>query len=189
MLGPATPWGSLFVVFAGGPSPLLAEGPGRSSPPFLTSVCCWRWWSVPCQIRTEGAGLAPRRSRRGLPAGVVGWFLSNPGGGSWAQFPAICGWVLLLGLVGRPSRILVQGSGRSSPAFPAAVCRRDRWVVPCRSWGRVCAQRWLVVPRQSWWTVVGAVPRHAWFGGTSPLLAEGPGCSSPGFLSGVCCWW
>ena len=51
---PATPgWGPLVVV-VDGPSPLLAEGPGGSSPPFLAGACLWRWcggvvrvcWSV-----------------------------------------------------------------------------------------------------------------------------------------------
>ena len=31
----------LLLVVAGGPSPILAEGPGRNSPPLLAGVCEW----------------------------------------------------------------------------------------------------------------------------------------------------
>ena len=55
---PATPGWGLLPVFVGGPGPILAEGPGRSSPPFLAGVCCWWWWVVPRQslLRAPGAG-------------------------------------------------------------------------------------------------------------------------------------
>ena len=93
------------------------------------------------------------------------------------QFPAIYGLGLLLAVAGNRSPILAQGPGRISPPFLAGICQ---WC-------------WWVVPRQSWLRALGAVPRQSWpgslleaVGGSSPILAGGPGCSSSPFLAVVC---
>ena len=88
---PAIPGSGLVLALVGGPSPILAEGLGRSSPPFLARVCCLLWWVVPRQ--------SWRRALRVL-------------------FP---GWGLLLALVGSPSPVLAEGPGRGSPPFLAGV--------------------------------------------------------------------
>ena len=191
---PATPgWVSLSAVVCGvwcvvccggvlvglwlvcgvvGPSPLLAEVPVCYSPPLLAGFRCRWWWA----------------------------FLTTPGEGSRARFPATPGWVSL----------------------SAVVC--GVWCVVCgvRRWcaGEVVAGVWcgwslatpgggscvllpatpgwvslpvgVGVPRHSWLRVPGAVLRHSWLGfavggggRSSPLLAEGPGCGSPPLLAGV----
>ena len=58
----------------GGPSPLLAVGPGRGPPPLLVRVRWLRWW----------------------------WPLATPGCGPWARFPATPGWGPLAVVVGAP---------------------------------------------------------------------------------------
>ena len=75
-------------------SPLLAEGPGRGSPPFLAGVR-WRRWCVVCGVWRLCVG--------GVVAGVwCGWSLATPGGGSCVLLPATPGWVLLPVVVGVP---------------------------------------------------------------------------------------
>ena len=131
-------------VCCGRSSPLLAEGPGRGSPPLLAGFRCRRWW-----VLLATPGLGPRMRfpatpgwrplaavvcgvwcvvcgmRRwcvgGVAAGVCcGCSLATPGGGSCVLLPATPGWVLLPVVVG--------------------------------------------VPRHSWLRVPGAVSRHSWLG-------------------------
>ena len=137
-----------------GPSPILAEGPGHSFLPFLTVACCWWWWEVPRQSCLRALGAVPCRSWLGPVVGGGRWSLSNRGGGSRLQFPAIPGWNLLLVLVGGPCPIPAEGPGRSSPLLLAGAC----------CW---C---WPVVPPQSWLRTLGAVSRHSCLG---PVVAGG----------------
>ena len=46
---PAIPGWGLLLVLVGGPLPILAEGPGCTSPLFLAGICCCWWWLVPRQ--------------------------------------------------------------------------------------------------------------------------------------------
>ena len=83
-------------MVSGGPSPILAEGPGCDSPPLLAQVCCRCLWVVISPTVAEG------------PA-------SN-------SFPAIPGWGLLPAPARGPLPILAEGPGRSSPPFLSGVC-------------------------------------------------------------------
>ena len=106
---PATPgWGPLAVV-VGGPSPLLAGGCGRGSPPLLVGVR-WLWWR---------------------------WPLATPGCGIWVRFPATPGWGPLVVVVGGPSPLLAEGPGRGAPPLLAWVRWLWWWVVPRHSRRRV----------------------------------------------------
>ena len=89
-------------------SPILAEGPNCSSPPFLAGVCRWCWWVVPHQSWLRALGAVPRHSWLGCAAGVVGG----------------------------PSPILAEGPGCGSPPFLARVSSWWWWVFPCQSWLR-----------------------------------------------------
>ena len=73
---PAIPGSGLLLLFVGGLSPILAEGPVCSSPPILAGVFC------------RCLCVFPRQS----------W--------PWVQCPAISGWGLLLAVAGGPSPIL-----------------------------------------------------------------------------------
>ena len=202
----ATPRHSWLGLAAGGggrSSPLLAEGPGRGSPPILAGVR-WRRWCVVGLWLVCG----------GVVAGVwCGWSLATPGGGSCVLLPATPGWVSL--------PVVVCGS----PPLLAGVCWR-RWCVVCGVWCVVCGVRqWCVggvvagvwcgwslatpgggscvllpatpgwvslpvvvgVPRHSWWRVLGALPRHSWLvfaiGGGVWCVVSGVWCAA------VVCWW
>ena len=76
---PATPgWGPLVVVM-GGPSPLLAEGPGCGSPPLLAGVRWLWWWVVPRHSWLRVLGAVCRHSWLGSAAGGGCWSLTTPG--------------------------------------------------------------------------------------------------------------
>ena len=62
------------------------------------------------------------------------------------NFPAIPGWSVLLVALDGPSPILADGTRCSSLPLLAAACYWCCWVLR----------------RQSWLTVLGAVPRHSW---------------------------
>ena len=130
----------------GGPSPILAEGPGRISLPFLAEVCCCWWWVVPRQSWLRFLGAALRQFWLGSAAGGGGRSLAKPGTGPWVRSPAIPRWGPLLVVVGCPLPFLAEGPGCSFPPLLAELC--------CSCW-------W-VVPRQSWLRVLGAVVRHLW---------------------------
>ena len=59
---PAIPCCSLLLVAVGGPSPILAEGPGSRFPPFLARARHWRWCVLPCQSRIRSPSAAARHS-------------------------------------------------------------------------------------------------------------------------------
>ena len=204
---PAIPgWGLLLVVVAG-PSPILAEGLGCSSPPFLAGVCCRVVVGGPSPILAEGPGCISPPFLAGSAGGGGGWSLANPSGGSWVrfpavpglgvlqggggwslanpgegprlQFPAILGWGLLPVVVGGPSPILAEGLGCSSPPFLAgSAAGAAGWSLANPGGGL-----WVQFPAILGWGLLLVL-----VGGPSPILVEGPGRSSPSFLAGVCCW-
>ena len=120
---PATPGWEPPPVLAGGPSPLLADGPGCGSPPLLVGVlwCCW------------GSGLCHSWLRFAGLWGVVvvgGPLLS--GCGSW---------------VGVPLPLLAEGPGCGLLPLLAGGFRWCWWwVAPRHSWLGVMG----AVRRHSW---------------------------------------
>ena len=172
----ATPRHSWLGFAAGGcgrSSPLLAEGPGRGSPPVLG-------WGPLAAVECGGV----------VPGVWCGWSLATPNEGSCVLLPATPGWVSL--------PVVVCGS----PPLLAGACWL-RWLVVCGVWCVVCGvRRWCVGgvvagvwcgwslatpggcsrvvlpatpgwvslpvlvggPRHSWLRVPGAVPRHSWLG-------------------------
>ena len=85
---PATPgWGPLVVV-VGGPSPLLAEGPGCGCPALLAGVRCRWWWVVPGHSWLRPLVAVPRDEDAGC-GGAGGLFRWGWVGG----FPCcVCLW-------------------------------------------------------------------------------------------------
>ena len=58
MLFPANPGWGLLLVFAGWSLPDPGGGPcGCSSPAILVGACCWLWWGGPSPILAEGPGV------------------------------------------------------------------------------------------------------------------------------------
>ena len=191
----ATPRHSWLGFAAGGggrSSPLLAEGPGRGSPPLLAGFRCRRWcvvcgvWCVACGVRRWRVWwvcgwcvvwLVPRHSWRR--------FLCATPRHSWLGFAAGGG--------GRSSPLLAEGPGRGSPPLLAGFrCRR--WCVVCGVWCVACGVRrwrmwwvcgWCVVwlvPRHSWRRFLCATPRHSWLGfaaGGGVGLPATPGSGPP----------
>ena len=79
MQSPAIPgWGLLFA-FVGGPSPILAEGPGRGSPPFMAGALTLVGGPLP--ILAEGPGRSSPPSLAGVCCLLWWWSLANPGRG------------------------------------------------------------------------------------------------------------
>ena len=193
-----------FAAAGGGHfSPLLAEGPGRGSPPLLAGFRCWRWcvvcgvWCVVCGVWCAavvfwwGCGwcvvwLVPRHSWRR--------FLCATPRHSWLGFAA--------GGVVQSSPLLAEGPGRGSPPLLAGV-RWRRWCVVCGVWrwcaGGVVAGVWcrwslatpgggscVLLDATSGWVsrsaVVGA-PRHSWLRvpGAVPRLSW-LGCAGGGVV-------
>ena len=105
----------------GGPSPILAEGPGCISPPFLAGVSGLWLWKVPRHSWLRVLAVFICHSWLDLAAGRGGWSLANPGSRSSVQLPAIPGRGLLLVFLGGPSPILVEGPRCISPPFLAGV--------------------------------------------------------------------
>ena len=118
----ATPRHSWLGFAAGGggrSSPLLAEGPGRGSPPLLAGFRCRRWCVV-CGVWCAACGV--RRWRVWWVCGWCGWSLATPGGGSCVLLPATPGWVSLPVVVWCGVAVGVS-SGCPSP-WPWCVCVR-----------------------------------------------------------------
>ena len=118
----ATPRHSWLGFGAGGggrSSPLLAEGPGRGSPPLLAGFRCRRWCVV-CGVWCAACGV--RRWRVWWVCGWCGWSLATPGGGSCVLLPATPGWVSLPVVVWCGVAVGVS-SGCPSP-WPWCVCVR-----------------------------------------------------------------
>ena len=118
----ATPRHSWLGFAAGGggrSSPLLAEGPGRGSPPLLARFRCRRWCVV-CGVWCAAVGV--RRWRVWWVCGWCGWSLATPGGGSCVLLPATPGWVSLPVVVWCGVAVGVS-SGCPSP-WPWCVCVR-----------------------------------------------------------------
>ena len=118
----ATPRHSWLGFAAGGggrSSPLLAEGPGRGSPPLLAGFRCRRW-CVLCGVWCAACGV--RRWRVWWVCGWCGWSLATPGGGSCVLLPATPGWVSLPVVVWCGGAVGVS-SGCPSP-WPWCVCVR-----------------------------------------------------------------
>ena len=118
----ATPRHSWLGFAAGGggrSSPLLAEGPGRGSPPLLAGFRCRRWCVV-CGVWCVACGV--RRWRVWWVCGWCGWSLATPGGGSCVLLPATPGWVSLPVVVWCGGAVGVS-SGCPSP-WPWCVCVR-----------------------------------------------------------------
>ena len=143
---------TLLPVTVGGPSPILANGPGGSSPAFLAGTCCCccsvvggpllrlakgpvccfpafvagvcYWW---CRMVLRKSwlsvlGAVPHPSWLESAALVGGLGLANPGSGPCVRFSVIRGCGLLLVVVGCPSLILAAGPRLGSPPFLARVC-------------------------------------------------------------------
>ena len=173
VLLPASPGRVSLPVAVCGSPPLLAEGPGRGSPPFLAGVR-WRRWCV--------VGLW-------LVCGVVG---PSP---LLAEVPVCYSPPLLAGFrcrwwcaVSRHSWLGSAGGG----GVWCVVCGVWCAAVVCW-WGCGWCVVWLV-PRHSRRRFLCATPRHSWLGfaaggggRSSPLLAEGPGRGSPPLLAGFRC--
>ena len=103
-----------------GPSPLLAEGPGCSSPPLLAGVCRLWWWLVARHSRLRVVVAVPRHSWLGFAAGSGWWSLATPGRGPWVWFPATPGSGPPVVVVGARSPLLAVGPGL--PFSVALVC-------------------------------------------------------------------
>ena len=190
-------WG---VVVAGGPSPLLAEGPG---------------WAFPHHSWLRAPGAVPCHSCLGGSLVVVVGGPSPPSPGSWMRFPATpgwdppaaavavsvglgCGFSVLCVFVARRVRVasvLVcvlcvrgvcvgcgAGVGVSSACVCVCVCVRvwcvgGLWflVLAPPGWGLLLVLVWV-------WLVCAVV-------GPSPLVAEVSECDSPPLPAGFRCWW
>ena len=98
---------------------ILAEGPGRGSPPLLAGFRCRRWCVV-CGVWCAACGV--RRWRVWWVCGWCGWSLVTPGGGSCVLLPATPGWVSLPVVVWCGVAVGVS-SGCPSP-WPWCVCVR-----------------------------------------------------------------
>ena len=184
--------GGQLALVVGRPSPLLAEGPWRGSPPILAGFRLVRRWPF------------PRGLVRGFPCCVCLWrgvcwcvccvFVAVVW--MWLCLPcvlarlwrrlAVCfpGWGLLpvsvwVGLWLVCGRSLATPGGGSCVRFPATP-------------GPLALPVVVGVPRHSWLRALGAVPCHSWLGSAGGggvwLLAPlgcGPGCGSPPLLAGV----
>ena len=174
-------WGPLVVV-VGGPTPLLAAGPGCGSPPLLAGVRC-RWWLV-----------IPRHSWRRIPVAVPdhSWLSSAGCGGGGCRFrwgrvavsrvvcvrgAGGCAWCSCFRMfcVFVVPRLVVVWPLWCGCVFVArwsgcvCVCVVCRCLSPPLSAGVsgwcLCGCGWCALwvdPRHSWLRVLGAVPRHSW---------------------------
>ena len=163
-------------------------------------------------LLAEGPGAVPRHSWLGSAGGGGMWSLATPGCGSWLRLPATPGWGLPVAVgcfvrVGVSRVVCVCGvSGCACWScccvfcvFVVSVllvvwCGGVVWV--CLPHALVCVVAcawcaiglWLLVPASFAW---GLRPVFVWVWlacavGPPPLLAEGPGCSAPPLLAGVC---
>ena len=203
----ATPRHSWLGFAAGGggrSSPLLAEGPGRGSPPLLAGV---RWrrcvaWSVPGHSWRRFLRATPRHSWLGIGAGGGVWSPASPG---WGPLVAVvCGvWCVVCGVwcvVCGVRRWCAGGvaAGVWCGWFLATSGGGSCVLLPATP-GWVSLPAVVGVPRHSWRRVPGAVPRHSWLGfavgggvwcvvcGVWRVACSGGVCG--GFVAGVWCGW
>ena len=203
----ATPRHSWLGLAAGGggrSSPLLAEGPGRGSPPLLAGV---RWrrcvlWSVPRHSWRRFLRATPRHSWLGFGAGGGVWSPASPGWGPLVAvvcgvWCVVCGvWCVVCGVrrwcAGGVAAGVWCGWFLATPGGGSCV------LLPATP-GWVSLPAVVGVPRHSWWRVPGAVPRHSWLGfaigggvwcvvcGVWRVACGGGVCG--GFVAGVWCGW
>ena len=154
---PAIPGWGLVLMFVGGPSPILAEGPG--------AIPCHSWLGLLLLVVGVSFPILAEGPVCNSPPFLAGAFCrcllvvprqSWP----WVQCPAIPSWGLLLAVAGGPSPILAEGAGPGSAPFLAGICCRWWRVVPPQSWLRALG----IGPRHSWLGALGVVPRHSWPG-------------------------
>ena len=156
-------WGLRVVLMCvwllcAGSSPLLAEGPGCSSPPLLSGVRRFRWWMVPRHSWLRVLVAVPRHSWLGSAASAGGWSLATPCRRLWVRFPATPGWSPLIVVLKVRSPLLAGGPGCCSPSF-----------LPCR--GLLLAVAWRRCARVLVCCIVVCGP-----------------CPSPGSDVCVCMW-
>ena len=179
----ATPRHSWLGFAAGGggrSSPLLAEGPGRGSPPLLAGV---RWrrcvaWSVPRHSWRRFLRATPRHSWLGFGASGGVWSPASPGWGPLAA--VVCGvWCVVCGVW-------------------CVVCGVRRWCA-----GGVAAGVWcgwflatpgggscVLLPATPGWVLLPAVvgvPRHSWRRVPGAVLATPGWVSLSAVVCGVWC--
>ena len=201
-----------LVVVVGGPPPILAEGPGCSSPPFLAGVCCQCSWVVHPPFRLRALGAVPRHSWLGSAGGGGGcrcWCGAVNRGSCVFLVRSVCVRVLWCvvwcswSLLWCFWCVFVRVGGLCVPAACVGfwACGGHGWalgaVVPGHSWlgSAVGAGGWSLT-NPGWGPLVQLPAIPGWrllvvlvVGGPSPFLADGPGGSSPPFLAGICCWW
>ena len=209
----ATPRHSRLGFAAGGggrSSPLLAEGPGRGSPPLLAGVRWRRWCAVGLWLVCGVVGplpllaevpvcyspplLAGFRCRWWCVVPRHSWLGSAGGGGVRC---VVCGvWCVVCGVRRWCAGGVVAGVWcRRSLATPGG----GSCVLLPATPGWVSLPVVVRVPRHSWRRVQGAVPRHSWLGfavgggvwcvvcGVWCVVCGGGVCG--GVVAGVWCGW
>ena len=208
----STPRHSWLGFDAGGggrSSPLLAEGPGRGSPPLLAGDrwrrrCVVGFWLV-CGV----VGLSPPlaelpvcysppllagfRCRWWCAVSRHSWLGPAGGGGAWCVVCGVRRWCVggVVGGVWCGWSLATPGGGSCVllPATPGWVSLpvvvggpRHSWLGSAGGGGVWCVAVvcWLLVPRHSWRRFLCATPRHSWLG-----FAAGGGGRSPPLLAGV----
>ena len=208
----STPRHSWLGFDAGGggrSSPLLAEGPGRGSPPLLAGVrwrrrCVVGLWLVcgvvgPSPLLAEFPVcyspplLAGFRCRWWCAVSRHSWLGPAGGGGAWCVVCGVRRWCVggVVGCVWCGWSLATPGGGSCVllPATPGWVSLpvvvggpRHSWLGSAGGGGVWCVAVvcWWLVPRHSWRRFLCATPRHSWLG----FAAGGGGRSSP-LLAGV----
>ena len=208
----STPRHSWLGFDAGGggrSSPLLAEGPGRGSPPLLAGVrwrrrCVVGLWLV-CGVVGPSPPLAVLpvcysppllagfRCRWWCAVSRHSWLGPAGGGGAWCVVCGVRRWCVggVVGGVWCGWSLATPGGGSCVllPATPGWVSLpvvvggpRHSWLGSAGGGGVWCVAVvcWLLVPRHSWRRFLCATPRHSWLG-----FAAGGGGRSPPLLAGV----
>ena len=208
----STPRHSWLGFDAGGggrSSPLLAEGPGRGSPPLLAGVrwrrrCVVGMWLVcgvvgPSPLLAEFPVcyspplLAGFRSRWWCAVSRQSWLGPAGGGGAWCVVCGVRRWCVggVVGGMWCGWSLATPGGGSCVllPATPGWVSLpvvvggpRHSWLGSAGGGGVWCVAVvcWWLVPRHSWRRFLCATPRHSWLG-----FAAGCGGRSSPLLAGV----
>ena len=192
----STPRHSWLGFDAGGggrSSPLLAEGPGRGSPPLLAGVrwrrrCVVGLWLV-CGVVGPSPPLAELpvcysppllagfRCRWWCAVSRHSWLGPAGGGGAWCVVCGVRRWCVggVVGGVWCGWSLATPGGGSCVllPATPGWVSLpvvvggpRHSWLGSAGGGGVWCVAVvcWLLVPRHSWRRSLCATPRHSWLG-------------------------